>query len=87
MGSQGWKTKRQDINTALDVMVRYFDGSKGILGIHEVTMTLDGAIDIHRPNWIIELEKKFEEQYGEERGVDITRKVLGALITSGQTVH
>lgn len=87
MKNQVWNTRQKDINTALDIMVRYFDGSKGILGIHEVTATLDGSIDVHRPNWIVELEKKFEELYGEKKGLYITNKVLSALITSGQTVH
>jgi hypothetical protein len=87
MKDQKWSTKKKDMSTACDMVTRYFDKSKGTLGIHEITMTLDGAIDVQRPDWVIALERKFEEQYGEEKGIAITKRVLGALITAGQVVH
>jgi hypothetical protein len=87
MKDQKWHTKQRDLDTAVNILFRYFDGPTIQVAIHEIRVKLDGPIDIYRPAWLVELEETFEEQYGCLKGNHITKRVLGALITSGQCIH
>ena len=82
-----WRTRQKDLKTALDVLFRHFEGTRVQVAIHEIVVTLDGSVDIYRPDWLIDLEETFEHQYGAAKGGTITKRVLSALMTSGQPVH
>jgi hypothetical protein len=87
MLDQKWLTKQRDLRTAIDILFRHFEGPKVQVAIQEISVTLDGPIDISRPEWLVELEETFEAQYGDQKGNDIMRRVLSTLIVSGEVVH
>jgi hypothetical protein len=85
---EAWKTMEQDISYAHDVIVRHHEG-EGPLSVYlqEATISLEGSIQIKQADWLVELQEYYEIQYGEERGDEVMRRVLTALLTYGSTIH
>lgn len=85
---EAWKTMEQDISYAHDLIVRHHD-DEGPLSVYlqEAVISLEGSVAIKQADWVIELQEHYEGQYGEEKGDEIMRRVISALLTHGTTIH
>jgi hypothetical protein len=89
LNQEDWQTMERDVSLAHEVITRHHDGEEGHLSVYlqEATISLEGSIDIKRAGWVIELQEQYELQYGEERGDEVLKRVLTALLTHGMTIH
>ncbi len=83
-----WQTMEQDVSLAHEVITRHHDGD-GPLSVYlqEATISLEGSIDIKQADWVVELQEQYELKYGEEKGDEVLKRVLTALLTHGTTIH
>ena len=84
-----WQTMERDVSLAHEVITRHHDGEEGPLSVYlqEATISLEGSIDIKQADWVVELQEQYEIQYGEEKGDEVLKRVLTALLTHGTTIH
>lgn len=79
----------KDISVAHDVLARYHDLDDGHPSVYlqEATIYLEGSVRVRQADWVIELRERYEQQYGEEKGDEVLRRVLSAFLTFGNTIH
>ncbi len=83
-----WSTMEQDIGSAHDIIIRHHAGEgPRALFLQEITIWLEGSIEIKQADWVVALHEHYENQYGEKKGDEVLRRVLTTLITHGFTVH
>ncbi len=84
-----WQTMERDVSLAHEVITRYHDVEEGPLSVYlqEATISLEGSIDIKQAKWVVELQEHYELAYGEEKGEEVLKRVLTALLTHGTTIH
>jgi len=57
------------------------------IGLFEININKNNAVDICISDWVIEISDYFDEKYGAEKGLAITKYMVGKCLTRGQTLH
>ena len=88
MMKNAWQTKEKDLELAREIIHQHYaDAETDEVGFQEMSALLDGDIQIHRADWVIEMEEAFEEKYGSQEGRVISQRVMTALLTQGHDIH
>lgn len=84
-----WPTKQQDMNAAVSIVNDYVKRNEGEpLGFLEVAMFKDdNKMELKMPQWIVEIQSFFRQQYGYEHGHAITSKVLTKFLLKNESIH
>lgn len=60
----------------------------GPISLFEIHINLgNNAVDICVSDWVLEISSYFDEKYGVEKGLEITKLVVGNCLTMGHTIH
>jgi hypothetical protein len=85
--SEYWPTKLHDIQVAREVIAE-FGGDQALLGIFEMETDLHGMIKkVRLSEWVQVLINYYREQYGDEMGDTIMKKIVTLCIIDTQTIH
>lgn len=83
-----WPTKDRDLEVADKILEKYEDMTEqDNISLLEIHYKSDERPDFRLSDWVVELSNYFENRYGEERGQDITRRVLTLYVVRRETVH
>ncbi|HVV69670.1 MAG TPA: hypothetical protein VHE99_11680 [Gammaproteobacteria bacterium] len=85
-----WPTQQEDMQTASSIVDKHSANNDGEpLGFLEVIVYRGekGKVELKMPDWILEIQSSFREQYGHEHGHAVTSKVLTKLLLKNETVH
>ena len=85
-----WDTQDHDLKIASQIVDNYLDLSENSLNAVWDVITHDAHQELHFseiPDWVLELTDYFIKEYGDEQGIDVTRKVLTRWILKGQMIH
>lgn len=92
LNHQLWSTQKQDLEDAEKIMEQHLLMNEGEpLGFLEVlfykTKNDENSVELRMPDWIIELQRHFADNYGEELGHQITSKVLTRFLLKNEIFH
>ncbi len=88
-----WPTQQQDMEAANGIIDRHLNFNEGEpLGFLEIIMYKNeqgekSKVELKMPEWIVELQHYFRQQYGNELGHSITSKVLTKFLLKNETLH
>jgi hypothetical protein len=88
MGHSNWLTRADDIKFAEETISRYIELNEGEpIGLFEVVIKPNDSVDICVADWVIELSDHFDQKYGKELGIFITKKIVSRCLAQGETMH
>lgn len=85
-----WPTQHQDMNAASSIVSDYVKRNEGEpLGFLEIVMYKEDKkkVELKMPQWIVDIQTFFRNQYGYEHGHAITSKVLTKFLLKNETLH
>ncbi|MDH5446497.1 MAG: hypothetical protein OEY52_13160 [Gammaproteobacteria bacterium] len=75
-----WKTMGGDLNTAISIIEKYSDTGNDFSEIGFVAVSgNDSETTLSFPDWVSEIENTYIQQYGDESGKQIFKKVIMRL--------
>ena len=83
-----WPTQQQDMSAAVSIVNDYVRRNGEPLGFLEVAMFKeDQKMELKMPQWIVDIQSFFRQQYGYEHGHAITSKVLTKFLLKNELIH
>ena len=82
-----WLTKDFDMRFAKDIMHKHMEEDDEFMSLQEIYIHEEGTSQAIWCHWVVELEEKFEEKYGPEKGYKIAQKVITELLLGDEEVH
>lgn len=88
MTAATWITQADDIEFAEQTINKHIELNEGEpIGLFEIVIKPNDAVDICVADWVIELSNHFDEKYGKEKGAYITKMIVSRCLTRGETLH
>lgn len=71
-----------------NLISRYIEENGGEpIGLFEINLDGDQVVNVCIADWVIEMSDYFDEKYGSEKGLEVTKIVVGKCLSRGQTLH
>jgi len=94
--SPEWPTQKKDMEAAGHIIDKHVLLNEGEpLGFLEIVMykneknetTEKNKVELKMPDWIVDLQNHFREEYGREYGHVVTSKVLTKFLLKNEVIH
>lgn len=83
-----WPTREADLQIAQKIIRKHIDFNDGEpLGLFEIRQYEDHDSDYLISDWVLEILEHFSQQYGQEKGSEITQRVVSQCLLEGETIH
>lgn len=84
-----WPTQTEDMQAAEHIVGEYTElNEEEPLGLLKVIVNPPmKQVEVKVSDWVLQLLLHFSEQYGHEKGRDVTSKVVTRLILRHETIH
>lgn len=89
MPEKDWPTENFDMKLAASVIHKHVElnGGEPLLLLDVIFDEFQKSEMMKIPEWLLDLASCFMQQYGVEKGRQITEKVLTKCLLAGQTIH
>lgn len=85
---QLWTTKEADLEVAEQIINKHIELNEGEpLGLFELILHDEKIQRYELADWLIELSDHYNELYGDERGLFVTKMIISRCMIGDATLH
>ena len=86
--TEDWNTQDKDLKVADTIINKYLALNEGEpLGLLDIVVTDNTAATCELSDWLLECAEYFCQQYGQARGLYVTKKIIARCIIGDSVVH